>query len=71
MQLVYKEKIKEYIQSLIPTEEVQLEAERRYSICAECHEFDYRDNIEICKLCGCRIMGKVFELESQCPLKKH
>ncbi len=71
MQLVYKEKIKEYIQSLIPSEQAQLEAERRYSICVKCNEFGFRDDIEICKLCGCRLMGKAFELEPQCPLNKH
>lgn len=69
MQLVYK--IQEYIKSLIPNEEAQIEAERRYTICIECDQFGLKDNIEICKLCGCRLMGKAFDIEPQCPLNKH
>ena len=64
-------KILEYVNSLIPSIERQIEATRRYEICLQCDKFDLRENIEICKLCGCRLTNKAFDLEPQCPLKKH
>ena len=64
-------KIQEYINSLIPSEEAQIKAERRYKICLQCEEFGISGNIEICKLCGCRLMNQAFNPESQCPLNKH
>lgn len=69
MQLVYK--IQEYINSLIPNQQTQIEAERRYLICLNCEQFKLRDNAEICNICGCRLMNQAFNPEPQCPLNKH
>ena len=65
------DKVKEFVNNLIPSIDAQIEAPRRYDICSTCEQKDLRDNVEICKICGCRISGKVFDLEPQCPLNKH
>lgn len=64
------DRVKQYVEEMIPSINVQIEASRRYEICLNCEHKEYRDKGESCNLCGCSIKGKIFNPEPQCNKHK-
>ena len=67
--------IKAWGNKVFPTPEMEEKAKIRYSICSECtNRGKNAVGIEVCKLCGCPLEGKVFTpktpAQDNCPDKR-
>lgn len=55
---------------MMPSEERQEIAAKRYEICSTCDNKDVRFEEEYCKECGCVLKSKIFHEGTSCPLDK-
>ena len=56
--------------SLNPTEEQEIRANERRSVCKTCPSLKGKLHIGVCGECGCPISKKIYSNSNSCPLKK-